>query len=96
MSEGWLRLHHGQPEEWNDLHRSDERSRQTRLRASRGADWWLTRRYGCKLLVWFEAYDDLQEARRRELQMKEWKRAWKIRLIEKTNLDWDDLYSKLF
>jgi putative endonuclease len=32
-----------------------------------------TGRYGCKLLVWFEAYDDLQEARRRELQMKEWK-----------------------
>ena len=30
-----------------------------------------TKRYGCKLLVWYEAYDDLQEARRRELQMKE-------------------------
>jgi putative endonuclease len=46
--------------------------------------------------VWFEAYDDLQEARRRELQMKEWKRAWKIRLIEETNLDWNDLYPTLF
>lgn len=34
-----------------------------------------TRENGCKLLVWFEAYDDLQEARRRELQMKEWKRG---------------------
>ena len=55
-----------------------------------------TRRYGCKLLVWFEAYDDLQEARRRELQMKEWKRPWKIRLIEERNLEWDDLYSALF
>jgi putative endonuclease len=44
-----------------------------------------TKRYGCKLLVWFEAYDDLQEARRRELQMKEWKRAWKFRLIEEKN-----------
>ena len=31
-----------------------------------------TRRYGCKLLVWFEAYDDLQQARLRELQMKKW------------------------
>jgi putative endonuclease len=51
-----------------------------------------TKRYGCKQLVWFEAYDDLQEARRRELQMKEWKRAWKIRAIEETNLDWQDLY----
>jgi putative endonuclease len=50
-----------------------------------------TKRYGCKLLVWFEAYDDLQEARQRELRMKEWKRAWKIRLIEEANHDWVDL-----
>ena len=55
-----------------------------------------TRKYGCKLLVWFEAHDDLQEARRRELQPKEWKRAWKIRLIEEVNLDWEDLYPTLF
>ena len=54
-----------------------------------------TKRYGCKLLVWFEAHDDLEEARRRELQMKEWKRAWKIRLIEETNFEWDDLYPTL-
>ena len=37
-----------------------------------------TKEYECKLLVWFEAYDDLQEARQRELRMKEWKRAWKV------------------
>ena len=55
-----------------------------------------TKRYRCKLLVWYEAYEDLQEARLRELQMKEWKRAWKIRLIEEQNLDWDDLYPSLF
>lgn len=55
-----------------------------------------TKRYGCKLLVWFEQYDDLHEARRRELQIKEWKRAWKIRLIEEQNFDWDDLYPSLF
>ena len=54
-----------------------------------------TKRYGCKLLVWYEAHDDLQEARRRELQMKEWKRAWKVRLIEEANLDWADLYPTL-
>jgi len=50
----------------------------------------------CKLLVWFDAYDDLQEARRRELQMKEWKRPWKIKRIEERNLDWIDLYPSLF
>jgi len=54
-----------------------------------------TKRYGCKLLVWYEVHDDLQEARRRELQMKEWKRAWKVRLIEESNLDWADLYPTL-
>ena len=51
-----------------------------------------TKRYGCKLLVWYEAHDNLQDARLRELQLKEWKRNWKIRLIEERNLEWGDLY----
>ncbi|HET7316178.1 MAG TPA: GIY-YIG nuclease family protein [Sphingomicrobium sp.] len=55
-----------------------------------------TKRDGCRLLVWFEAHEDLLEARRRELQIKEWKRAWKIRLIEEANLEWIDLYPGLF
>ena len=54
-----------------------------------------TKRYGCKLLVYFEAYDDLQDARQRELQMKEWKRSWKVGLIEESNLEWTDLYPTL-
>jgi putative endonuclease len=55
-----------------------------------------TKKYGCKLLVWYEAHEDLQQARQRELQMKEWQRKWKIRLIEEANLDWNDLYPTLF
>ncbi|HXH52156.1 MAG TPA: GIY-YIG nuclease family protein [Sphingomicrobium sp.] len=55
-----------------------------------------TNRHGCKLLVWYEAHDDLQEARRRELLMKEWKRKWKVRMIEEKNLEWEDLYHALF
>ena len=55
-----------------------------------------TKKHGCKLLVWFEAFDDLGQARPRELQMKEWKRTWKVKLIEEKNLDWDDLYPSLF
>ena len=55
-----------------------------------------TKDHGCKTLVWFEAFDDLQEARQRELRMKEWKRAWKIKLIEERNLEWNDLYPSLF
>ena len=54
-----------------------------------------TRKYGCKMLVWYEVYDDLQEARLRELQMKKWKRLWKLSTIEAMNPDWQDLYSTL-
>ena len=55
-----------------------------------------TKRYRCKHLVWFEAFDDIQQARQRELQIKEWKRAWKVKRIEEANLDWTDLYPALF
>ena len=55
-----------------------------------------TREHGCTLLVWFEAHDDLQEARRRESQIKKWKRDWKLKLIERGNPDWLDLYPSLF
>lgn len=55
-----------------------------------------TRKYGCKMLVWYQAYDDLDAARHRELQMKEWKRAWKLRVIEEANPRWTDLYPSLF
>ncbi|GAO80480.1 MULTISPECIES: GIY-YIG nuclease family protein [unclassified Sphingopyxis] len=51
--------------------------------------------YGLRTLVWFEHFDDLQDARRRELQMKGWKRAWKIELIETLNPDWRDLSANL-
>ena len=54
-----------------------------------------TKKYGCKLLVWFEASDDLDDARLRELQMKKWKRLWKLRVIEALNPDWQDLYPTL-
>ena len=55
-----------------------------------------SKEHGCKLLVWYEAYDDLDAARLRELQMKKWKRAWKIELIERHNPQWKDLYDTLF
>jgi putative endonuclease len=55
-----------------------------------------SKEHGCKLLVWYEAYDDLDAARLRELQMKKWKRAWKIELIEQHNPQWKDLYETLF
>ncbi len=51
-----------------------------------------TSRYRVELLVWFEVHDTREGAFRRERCIKEWKRAWKIRLIEKRNLEWRDLY----
>ena len=55
-----------------------------------------SKRYGCRMLVWFEAHDDVQDARARELQIKKWKRAWKLELIEAMNPHWRDLYDDLF
>ena len=55
-----------------------------------------TRKYGCKLLVWYEAHDDIQDARLRRLQMKKWKRQWKLREIERMNAGWEDLFASLF
>ncbi len=54
-----------------------------------------TKKYGCKILVWYQPFDSLETARQRELQMKEWKRAWKLREIEGPNPDWEDLYDRI-
>ena len=53
-----------------------------------------TTRYGVKDLVWFEAHDTREEAFRCERRIKEWQRAWKVRLIEQDNLEWRDLYEE--
>ncbi len=54
-----------------------------------------TRDWGCRFLVWYEAHDSIEGARQRELRMKEWKRAWKLREIEGLNPEWADLYDRL-
>jgi putative endonuclease len=50
-----------------------------------------TAKYGVHLLVWYEAHDRRETAFRRERQIKEWKRAWKIEMIERSNPGWRDL-----
>ncbi len=55
-----------------------------------------TKTYGCRLLVWYEAHDELDGARLRERQLKKWNRDWKLRLIEEKNPNWLDLYESLF
>lgn len=54
-----------------------------------------SKRYGCKMLVWYEPHDEIEQAIRREKQMKEWRRSWKLRVIEEMNPNWDDLFETI-
>ncbi len=55
-----------------------------------------TSQYGVDKLVWFELHDSMDLAISREKNIKNWKRDWKIQLINRGNLDWYDLYDGLF
>ena len=50
-----------------------------------------TSKYAVHRLVHFEMFGDMDAAIRREKQLKAWRRAWKIALIEENNPDWADL-----
>jgi putative endonuclease len=50
-----------------------------------------TRKYGVHLLVYYEMFEDINDAIIREKQLKKWNRSWKIRLIEKHNPKWENL-----
>jgi putative endonuclease len=52
-----------------------------------------TEKYDVARLVYFEQYDDPENAIKREKRLKKWNRDWKIRLIEAHIPNWDDLYS---
>lgn len=54
-----------------------------------------SKRYSVDRLVWFEIYDDPITAITREKELKKWRREWKIRLIEKQNPQWIDLYPQI-
>ena len=51
-----------------------------------------TKKYGVHSLVWYEVHATMESAIAREKAIKNWKRAWKITLIEKLNPIWGDLY----
>ena len=51
-----------------------------------------TKRYNVHQLVWYELHDSMESAIIREKRLKDWKRKWKLELIEKSNPDWKDLY----
>ena len=51
-----------------------------------------TNKYDVHLLVWYEAHETMESAIQREKVIKNWKRDWKIQVIEKMNQEWRDLY----
>ncbi len=54
-----------------------------------------TKKYKVHQLVWFEEHPSPETAIIREKQLKKWNRGWKLKLIEKSNPEWIDLYDKV-
>lgn len=54
-----------------------------------------TNKYKLHLLVWYEPHQNITVAISREKALKKWNRIWKLRLIEQSNPDWQDLYEQL-
>lgn len=54
-----------------------------------------TQKYQVHLLVYYELHQSMPDAIRREKQLKKWKRAWKIEMIEKQNPEWRDLWPEI-
>lgn len=51
--------------------------------------------YRLKLLVYYEIFDDAENAIKREKRLKRWSREWKIEEINQFNPDWKDLYEDI-
>ncbi|HEV7285827.1 MAG TPA: GIY-YIG nuclease family protein [Kaistia sp.] len=54
-----------------------------------------TKKHGIRMLVYYEILQSMEDAIRREKQLKHWNRYWKIALIERGNPDWRDLYPEI-
>lgn len=54
-----------------------------------------SQKYGVKKLVWYESTTDIDAAIMREKQIKKWDRQWKIKMIEKENPNWKDLFDEI-
>ena len=55
-----------------------------------------TKKYNINILVWYELHETMESAISREKAIKNWKRAWKLNVIEEMNPQWNDLYYDLF
>lgn len=54
-----------------------------------------TSKYNLHIMVYYEVFNDIRDAITREKQLKNWRRQWKIELIEKENYEWRDLYNNI-
>jgi len=72
----------------NDLVR---RVHEHRMKLAEG----FTKKHRVARLVYFEVFDDVENAIVREKRLKKWNRAWKIQIIEENNPDWNDLYQEI-
>ena len=54
-----------------------------------------TKKYGIKMLVYYEVFDDPENAIKREKRLKKWNRTWKMQVIEDMNPEWRDLYDDI-
>lgn len=54
-----------------------------------------TKEHGIKTLVYYEIFEDSENALKREKRLKKWNRTWKMRIIEEMNPDWEDLCEKI-
>ena len=54
-----------------------------------------SKRYGVRNLVWYELHATMESAITREKRLKDWKRVWKLELIESMNPNWLDLYDTI-
>jgi len=53
------------------------------------------KKYGVKILVWYEQHETMESAITKEKAMKKWLRKWKLKTIEQTNPDWNGLWSEI-
>ena len=93
--DGLLRLHHGEPEEWHPVCGCHQQSGRGFYEHKNNLVEGFTKQYDVHTLVWFESTPSIEAAIAREKQLKNWKREWKLALLEKTNPDWCDLYDSL-
>ena len=90
-----MRVHISQQTKWNNIYRSYIQSIETGSEHKNHIVDGFTKKYGVNTLVWYEIHETMESAIRKEKAIKNWKREWKINVIEENNAQWCDLYDDL-